>query len=520
MALALCFAIASLQAARAQPPEAPPSPRFEIRRFVVEGNTLLAPETVERILSPHTGRERDFGDVQRALEALQDEYLERGYSAVRVLVPEQDIRAGVVRLEVIEARVGRVLVEGHRHFGEAQLLAAVPALRPGESPNARAIGRSLQLANENPARKAVVQLRSTEDPRRVDAVLRVTDSAPVRWVLGADDTGNVQTGRYRVGLGYVDANFGGRDHVLSLQAITSPEKPADVFVIGAGYRIPFYRLHSALELVAGYSDVDSGTVQNLFTVTGKGTVLAARWSYVLPRFFSYEHKLVASLDWRDFHQNVQLVGGGGGLLPDLRLRPLGLGYVGRYSRVGYEANLYVGYVHNLAGGKDGGQDTFSALRAGANARYSLLRYGAQASGVVGRDFLLTASLSGQHTGDALVPQEQFGMGGAASVRGFFEREASADTGHRASLELLFPEMGQHMGAGWRARFAAFVDAARGRDNVPVRSDKHGLASVGIGLRLGHGEQFSARLDWAHVVNGTAGRPAGYDRLHFSLAYSF
>ncbi|MGW8270229.1 MAG: POTRA domain-containing protein, partial [Burkholderiales bacterium] len=80
------------------------SPRFDIRSYVVEGNTLISQPEVEALLKPYTGTQRDFGDIQRALEALQRSYRDRGYSAVRVLIPEQDIRAGQVRLRVIEAK--------------------------------------------------------------------------------------------------------------------------------------------------------------------------------------------------------------------------------------------------------------------------------------------------------------------------------------------------------------------------------------------------------------------------------
>ena len=504
----------------AQVKEAPPAPRFEIRRFIVEGNTLLPEDTVERLLAPYTGPGRDFGSVQQALEALQGEYLERGYNAVRVLIPEQELREGEVRLRVIEAPVRRVMVEGNRFFDEANVRASAPSLRAGESPNSAEIGRNMQLVNENPAKNVGVRLQAVaEEPARVDAVLRVTDHAPVRWMLSADDTGNPQTGRYRVGVGYLHANVGGRDHVLNAQFITSPGHTDDVKIFGFGYRIPFYRWNSALELVLGYSDVDSVTVADLFTVSGSGTVLSARWGWILPRWGAYEQKLAASLDWRDLHQNVQFLGGGGGLVPDIRLKPLSLTYLGRYPGEGYEASFYASLVQNLPGGKDGGQDTFDALRAGARASYRILRYGAQAIAARG-GFRLQAALSGQYTRDLLVPAEQFGMGGAASVRGFFERELATDIGHRASFELHFPDLGARIGEGWRARPIAFVDFARGRDHVPVRTEEESLSSFGVGLRMGHGRDFAFRLDAARVQNAAGSRRRGDARLHFALIYAF
>jgi hypothetical protein len=45
------------------------SERFNIQRFVIEGNTLLSPAEIEALLRPFTGPGREYGDVQRALES-------------------------------------------------------------------------------------------------------------------------------------------------------------------------------------------------------------------------------------------------------------------------------------------------------------------------------------------------------------------------------------------------------------------------------------------------------------------
>jgi len=40
---------------------APIEVRFDIARYVAEGNTLLPPDEIERLLQPFVGRQRDFG---------------------------------------------------------------------------------------------------------------------------------------------------------------------------------------------------------------------------------------------------------------------------------------------------------------------------------------------------------------------------------------------------------------------------------------------------------------------------
>ena len=159
------------------------SERFDIERFNVEGNTLLAVPELESLLRPFTGKQREYGDVQRALEALELLYRERGFSAVQVFVPEQEL-GGTVKLQVIESSIRRIRVQGAGFFEDGNVRNALPALREGGYPNAVAISENVQLANENPARQVDVVLKGTDEEGLIDVDVNVTDSSPPqphRW---------------------------------------------------------------------------------------------------------------------------------------------------------------------------------------------------------------------------------------------------------------------------------------------------------------------------------------------------
>ena len=82
-------------------------PRFEIKQFRVEGNTLLDAARMEKLLAPFTGKDRDFGTVQEAIDALENAYRRLGYSTVAVALPEQEMESGIVRVKVTENRIGK-----------------------------------------------------------------------------------------------------------------------------------------------------------------------------------------------------------------------------------------------------------------------------------------------------------------------------------------------------------------------------------------------------------------------------
>lgn len=524
VALILCALALPASSALAQAPDPDqiptPPPRFEIRRFIVEGNTLIPAAEIEKLLAPHAGANRDFGDVQRALESLQENYIERGYTAVRVMVPEQDIRAGTVALQVVEGRIGKVTVQGNQFFDTDNIRRSVPGLKENTPPNTRELSQQMQLANDNPAKQGTLSLESSEEEGKVDATVRVTDEKPMRFSVFLDNTGNTQTGQFRLGAGLQHSNVWNRDHVLNLQYVTSPTKISDVTVFGLGYRVPLYGMNASIEAFGGYSDVNSGTVQNLFSVSGAGSIFGLRYTQVLPRIDSYEQKLAVALDYRAIKSNVTLLGTTGTLVPDITVKPVSLAYSGHLPGAGRDLAFYASFSRNLPSGSDGDQAAFTAQRFGANANYSIYRAGVTWTQALPEDLLLRAGLSGQWTRDRLVSAEQFGMGGMDSVRGFYERETANDVGHRASVELYSPDFGAKVADNWRARGLAFIDMARGFDRLPARGADNGMSSVGIGLRMNQGKTISVRADWGYVLNDAGTRPAGKDKLSFTVNYSF
>ncbi len=252
--LLLALGIALPVAAQVPDVQTPIELRFDITRYRVEGNTLLPQAEVEAAIAPFTGKQRDFGDVQRALEALENAYRLRGYAAVQVFLPEQDLDKGDVLLRVIEARIRQLQIQGNKFFDEANVRASLPSLTVGKTPNAREVAKNLRIVNESPAKQTNVTLRAGEKEGEVDAVVDVADENPIKWFITLDNTGNKQSGYHRIGFGFQNSNIGGSDHAVTLQYVTSLEKPKGVSVYSVGDHIPLYARSASLDLVLGYSD--------------------------------------------------------------------------------------------------------------------------------------------------------------------------------------------------------------------------------------------------------------------------
>ena len=499
----------------------------QVSAFQVSGNTLLPAELIDAVLAPFKG-ERSFEQLQAAAGAVQRLYAQQGWGAVVAFLPPQQPTDGLVKIDVVEGKLARVEVKGAQRTGEAAVRASLPALTAGQTPHMRRIDLQLQMANENPGRSTTVLLQPGARGGEVDAAVTVTESAAHRLTLGLDNTGNATTGRTRASLAWQHASLTGHDDVLSLQALTSLEEPSLVRVLSAGYRWPVYGWLTVFDAYASYSDVDGGSTATAvgdLSFNGRGRLVGVRASRLLPRWGEADQRIVLGVDQRDYLNQCAISG-----LPDgacgpagesVTVQPLALEYV---ARAGGELawGLSVGLHHNLRwGGTRTSDADFEAARPGAKARYTALRVSASASTAVFEGWQVQARAVMQWSGDALVPAEQFGLGGAGTVRGYEERELTGDRGGFASVELFTPALGGETVPG--LQLSVFADAGKvvTLDGAQCLAGRSGceLAAAGLGLRAGN-PQTQLRLHAGAALRDGARTQKNRARVHAAFSHQF
>jgi hemolysin activation/secretion protein len=203
------------------------------------------------------------------------------------------------------------------------------------------------------------------------------------------------------------------------------------------------------------------------------------------------------------------------LVPDVVLQPASLGYAATTGGASTPRSRPCATCRAAA------RRPTSPRHAGADPRYTIVRHAASAAQALPRDWQLGVAVEGQYTPQALVPAEQFGIGGHDSVRGFLEREVSGDRGMRASVEIRTPNFGEQIAPGLVARSHLFSDHGWVRRNHALAGETGTtmISSLGVGLRATVAPAWQMRLDAAHVMHGAAVRPRGDERIRFSIGYA-
>ena len=531
--VALCAPVRAQPAPVVAPAGADGNPadetRIAVQSFRIDGNTLLDGALLQTTLMPWLGQ-RTLAELRQAALAVQALYGQAGYGAVVAYLPPQAPAGAELLIQVVEGRVSRISVQGQRRLTAERVRAALPTLVLGATPRVQRIDAELQIANENPARVVGVLLSPGSAPGEVHANVQVDEQALQRISLALDNSGNSRTGDYRLGLGWQHADATGHDDVLSLQLQVSPTRWQAVQVLSAGYRLPWVRALAALDVFAAYSDVDGGLQASAagdLRFAGKGHLAGTRITRYLPRWGELDQRLLGGIDYRAYLNDCQvagLAGACGAAGQSVALQPLTLEYAAQSGGPLPSAfNLVL--AHNLAlGGRHGSAADFDAVRSGASRHYSLLRAAGQISLPVLDDNTFKGRFAAQHSADRLVPGEQFGLGGASTVRGYGERELAGDTGWLVSVELATPRLDGALAlAGIDARLLVFADAGQVANHgaLPCRGQQQrcGLSSLGIGARLGW-RTLHLRLFLAQALQDASATQRQDWRTHFALSAHF
>jgi hemolysin activation/secretion protein len=263
------------------------------------------------------------------------------------------------------------------------------------------------------------------------------------------------------------------------------------------------------------------------SITGSGQIFSGKYDQMLPKWGDWLAKLTYGIDYRLYTNRVKADASSESLVPDAAVHPFSLTYSGSALQDQRMISGGITYAHNLPGGANGTTDDFTQPggRAGATASYQLWRYNLSLTQFLPSDWMLKGALNGQTTRDALISGEQFGAGGADSVRGFYEREVANDKGHRASVELYSPDLPSLQGSAseFKARVLAFVDVAQlGRNQIqPGELEKNTISSYGLGLRGAFGKQLTYRLDWGVIDRpGSTPHKSGDQHVHGAIIKSF
>lgn len=452
----------------------------------------------------------------------------KGRPVVDVIVPEQDITNGTLRLIVLQGRLGEVTVQGNRYFS-SELLTAKLSLAEGDTLDTEQVLTDLNWLNQNPFRRVGLVYKRGAEVGETDIILQVEDRRPVRFYAGYEDSGTDATGNNRWFAGVNWGNAFGLDHQMNYQ-FTMGDHTSDFYAHSGSYMIPLAWRHT-LTFYAAYANSSAEVVAGLIDAEGESYSVGFRYAIPLRSTQSLNHEVFFGYDYK-FSQNALILLGIVDPAKKTEISQFNLGYAASLrDRLGGTSLTTTLFFSPGQMTPRNGDAEFIAVSPGSSADYYYGRATLERLTRLPADFSLIASVTGQVSSDNLLVSEQLGAGGYATVRGYDERVANAEQGVMSRVELRTPalslrEMFNISMPSDQLQVLAFWDYAAlyRRDTAaldPLMPGSYSLSSVGVGLRYSIATNLSLRFDygWQLLDDSDVGGE-GNSRGHVGVVLSY
>lgn len=505
-------------------------PTIPLRGVQIDDGSILTAAEIDSVAASFTGRSvsmEELAELRRQLSLL---YFDKGYVNSGLVLPDQEIRNGVVHYREIRGELTTIRLSGNDNLRDAYITKRIE--RPGDGPlEINALQRSLQLLEQDPMISRInAQLLPGALPGQGVLRLDVTESRPWQFVVRADNHRSPAVGSDQVSLMVRNRSLTGRGDDLTVYG-SFADGYGDAF---ASYSLPLNSVGTSMRIYGSKSDSD--IVEAPFDDID---IQSKTGAYGL----SFSQRLRQSLT-----SNVSVFLGAEVKHNENTL--LGQPFSFTYGERDGETDLTVIYT-GLELAKRFGQNV-AALRG--SVRRGIYREGATRNRIafgqpnIGpdgqfttvvlqgqfirnlewRDANLIARATYQNSWHPLLAMEKLPMGGSDTVRGYRENLLVRDSGLIASLEYQVPLFKED------ARMASF-DARRVTISVfadygsswnqawefEPETTRQDISSIGLGFLWNPSTSLSAAVIWGHALDdfGTGSGNLQDDGIHFSVSWT-
>ena len=457
------------------------------------GLPLLAQSGFSRTMRAYLGKSLRLADLNTIARTTSAFYRTHGHPFVYVTIPPQNISTGVVQVIVTEYRLGTMTISGNRWFSTG-LLQRESGLKPGEALVLSHVQAGLDRLNANPFRTVNAVFSPGQTRGTTDVTLHANDRLPVHVYGSFDTVGAPALGRGELAIGGTWGNVAGIGHIVSYQFTHSINDRYSGHAISWLAPLPW---HDRIQVFGSYTR-EIPTIQDSSAYlhdTGHSAQASMRYIHDLPSItFSPDLHLSEDIQLGfDFKTTNNTLEFGGLSVFKNRAE------VDQFPII-YNATLDDPYGKTIfqnqlvlsPGGLSGANHklNFQTLVPGSSDRYVYDTLSLSRTTDLPAGFSWAMQAVGQLANTNLMYNDQLGLGGLSTARGYFSDSALGSEGVSITNELYGPSFSimqflmpgravqdtEQLGVFYDYGHTAQVHA------MPNANNEADLASIGLDLQ--------------------------------------
>ncbi len=487
---------------------------FILHGVEVVGNSVYSATELSPLYATYLHQEVTLATIYQLARSITAKYRNDGYLLCQTIVPAQQIKDGMIRLQVVEGYISRVVVEGdYRDFREL-LRRTVGDVTENKPLQAAALERALLLANDLPGLSVKGLLRPAEHDVGAAELVVVVTAQPVTLSFGGDNRGSRYIGPHQLSTQLEGRSLLGLLEESSIYYVNAtPDfkfSETALHYAQVTHGETLNRMGTKLDLYYRYTKSTPIDSLQPFELVGVGTTAGFRLSHPFQRSRRSNVSIHSGLEVHNADSQVQ-----GQDISEDRLRVFSLGtlydFIDRFggiSMVGLELRQGLDICN-------ASQPDSSQSRANGRSDFTSIRLEGYRLQNLSQGYSVLFAFSGQFSFDPLLVSEEFGVGGNQYGRAYDPFEIHSDQGMAAKLEVQY---GSPFPESWLRDYQLYLFTDYG-----AIWDEHGdnwdsLTSAGFGARLNITVWLSGSVEWAKPLTRavTAEEPDGRGGRYFFM----
>lgn len=475
---------------QADPVLAKPAASFILQEIRFSDSEQLSKAELAASVASYIGKPATFAVLQKIRELVNALYLNKNILTSSAVLRPQKIEAGVVYIDLIEGRVGKIGVKGNQ-YTRSSYVEGVAAFSQGKVLDQAKLERRLMDFNSAGIAKLRVDLLAGSQIGETDVVLHVIEEPRYQGAVFVNNEASDSVGKIQGGLTLsANAPFGVNDKLSLYASDSKGSKFANI-----AYSIPLGYVGTLLNASygVGKSDVTGGPYQNL-DIAGDSKTIQLNVSQNVASINVWD--VVLTGGWsRTSNDNTILGVELSKLTTDIKT--IKLGTTARYNNRSITANVSVS--KGDSSGNPLPDRSVNTTQITASWLESL-----------GLDHYVYARLFAQQASEAVLPSAMaMSLGGVGTIRGYPLGVVSGDQGFYVNLEWHHP-----VAAGFSG-FIFYDQGAVSTKGFP----KLNASSAGIGVDWTWKNAIQANLTLARPLREVVA-DQGNMRATARLAYLF
>ena len=174
--------------------------KFTVKKLNFIDNTVLTDDQLSELTENFLNKEYAYNDLQEILRFISGFYRQLGLWA-RAILPEQDIVDGVLTIQIIEGKLGKVIIETDEKILNLDREIAKKYIENRISKkqilNINQLEKNIQTLNKVPGIFAIATLEAGSEVGETDILVRLENTDQISGTFQADNFGSRSSGNDR-----------------------------------------------------------------------------------------------------------------------------------------------------------------------------------------------------------------------------------------------------------------------------------------------------------------------------------